>query len=283
MATPVVVSRIQNRRGTQAQFEGLYPSEYTSASDATSTGTTVTVASTDGIYTYAEVEVVSGVGTFSPGTRVVEILSVTEFTVDLPPLADLIGATVHIAKYDGTGGCSILEYPDILLPGEVALCTDTRRIFIGNINGEYVEFTGSVAPIVVTGSVTLLPLVVELPPTPTFTVIPELTYAATPFFTILYDITDSLDPDWNTPGITFSRNGEMKITCVLPAFAPIPNLPYPPITSTNLADESVEVNTTAFDISFTTQDTGSNIEILYKHDFPTSLTFSTGSINWLPF
>lgn len=63
--TPVVVSRIQNRRGTQADFDNLYP----------------------------------------PG-------------------------------YTGTGGAI---GPDILQPGELALCTDTRRVFIGNINGEYIE------------------------------------------------------------------------------------------------------------------------------------------------
>jgi hypothetical protein len=74
MASPVTVTRIQNRRGTQDQFDDLYP----------------------------------------PG-------------------------------YDGTGGFgsvvgfNITNYPGVLLSGEIALCTDSRRVFLGNINGEYLE------------------------------------------------------------------------------------------------------------------------------------------------
>jgi len=68
MASPVTVSRIQNRRGTQAQFNALYP----------------------------------------PG-------------------------------YTGTGPVNINLYPNILMPGELALCTDTRRVFLGNLSGEYIE------------------------------------------------------------------------------------------------------------------------------------------------
>jgi hypothetical protein len=35
----------------------------------------------------------------------------------------------------------ISSYPGVLLPGELALTTDTRRVFIGNINGEYLELS----------------------------------------------------------------------------------------------------------------------------------------------
>lgn len=211
MALPVVVSRIQNRRGTQTQFNSLYP----------------------------------------PG-------------------------------YNGTGGVDINVWPDILMPGELALCTDTRRIFIGNLNGEYLELS-----VTFTDGLFLTPLQLVLPPSPTYTVIPELTFSPTPFFNILYDVNDSLNPDWNSVASTsFSRNGELKITAVAD-FPDVPNLPFPPITSVGLSDVSTEVKNpstyTLEDISFKAEYNGATIEISYTHDFPTSLTFSSSTIRWLPF
>lgn len=209
MVAPVVISRIQNRRGTQDQFEALYP----------------------------------------PG-------------------------------YLGIGGAAIEDYPEILLPGEVALCTDSRRVFMGNINGEYVELAlGSGGN---DENISLLPLSILLPAAATYTLIPELTFSATPFFTILYSITDSGTSDWNITGTTFSRNGQLKITST-DYFAPIPNLPYPPIESVNLIDDGVEVNTTASLISFKAVHNLSNIDIYYKHNFASTLTLSTSSIRWIPF
>lgn len=197
MASPVTVSRIQNRRGTQAQFNALYP----------------------------------------PG-------------------------------YTGVGPVDINLYPNILMPGELALATDTRRIFIGNLIGEYVELAASLGAGILLG-----PLVLQLPPAAVFTPIPQLNYLATPFFTLLYDITDSLSPDQNAVGTTFSRNGEIKITAVTD-FGP---------GSVSLSDTSVDVNTTLFDISFSADYNGSDIEISYIHDFPGNLTFSSSTILWLPF
>jgi hypothetical protein len=202
MATPVVVSRIQNRRGTQTQFDNLYP----------------------------------------PG-------------------------------YTGTGGVDINVWPNILLPGELALATDTRRVFLGNLNGEYIELTNSSLT-----DIALLPLVLVLPPAAVFTAIPQLEIDPTPFFTLFYDITNSLNPDWNTVGATFSRNGEMKIT------ATVDNI-LPPDRAT-LTDTSTEINLEVpDDISFVAQYNlaSTKIEILYKHDFAGSLTFSTSSLHWLPF
>lgn len=282
MATPVVVSRIQNRRGLQSQFESLYPDEYTSAPTATSVGFVVTVNTTVGIYEDARPVVISGIGQFVPGTRVVSVDSPTEFTVDILPSIPLSGAEVKIPKYNGTGGCPINEYPGILLPGELALCTDTRRIFLGNVNGEYVELSPAF-----TGGIALTPLVVMLPPSPTYTVIPELTIDPTPFFTFLYDVTDSVSPDWNdTQNTNFARNGEIKLTAV-EDFAPVPNLPFPPITPINISDVSTEVKNpsiyTIEDISFKAEYNGPFIEISYMHDFPGTLMFSSSTIRWLPF
>jgi hypothetical protein len=154
------------------------------------------------------------------------------------------------------------------MPGELALCTDTRRVFLGNLTGEYVELASAAG-----GGILLGPLVLQLPPIGIFTPIPQLDYPATPFFTLLYDITDALSPDQNVVGTTFSRNGEMKITAVVD-FGP---------GSVSLTDTSIDVNTTLFDISFTADYNGPDIEISYKHNFPGNLTFSSSTILWLPF
>jgi hypothetical protein len=74
MTAPVVVSRIQNRRGLQTQFDELYPPGYL------------------------------GVGGYG---------SIVNFTPE--------------------------NFPNVLLPGEIVLCTDTRKVFIGNVNGEYLQ------------------------------------------------------------------------------------------------------------------------------------------------
>jgi hypothetical protein len=282
MSTPVVVSRIQNRRGTQAQFESLYPDEYLSDSTSTSSGLVVTVNSTTGLYVNARPVVMSGTGQFAPGTKIVSVDSGTEFTVDIAPITPLSGAVVQVPKYAGIGGCPESQYPGILLSGELALCTDTRRVFLGNVNGEYIELSPPF-----TGGIALTPLVIILPPSPTYTVIPELTIDTTPFFTFLYDITDSVSPDWNNvSGSNFSKNGEIKLTATQD-FAPVPNLPFPPITSVNILDTGTEVKNPAVytieDISFKAEYNGPFIEISYMHDFPGPLMFSSSTIRWLPF
>jgi hypothetical protein len=211
MATPVVVTRIQNRRGTQAQFDALYPPGYT------------------------------GIGGFG----------------SLP-------------------GFTLANFPGVLVSGELALVTDTRRMFMGNINGEYIELDSATS----LNSIDLLPIVITLPPAAVFTVIPSLTYAATPFTKILYDITDSVNPDWNIVGTDFSRNGQLEITAV-DYFLPV--WPNEPVT---LTDTGTEINLVSPNqISFIAQYdlTQTLIEILYMHDFAGSLTFSSASIKWLPF
>ena len=177
---------------------------------------------------------------------------------------------------------NITNYPSVLLPGELALCEDSRRIYMGNLNGEYIQ----IAELLVDGSNTFLaPLEITLPPAASFTIIPSLTYSATPFNTMVYSITDSSSLDWNTVGNTFSRNGSLQITATA-NFAPIPNPPFPDITPVTLTDNGTEINTSIPDeITFMAQYdvTFTNIEILYMHDFATSLNFSTSSIMWQPF
>ncbi len=283
MASPVVISRIQNRRGTQDQFDSLYPGAYTSAVGASSVGSVITVASTVGIYENGLVSVISGTGEFAPGTTVTTIDSATQFTVSADPTIALSGAEVYIPGYDGTGGLNLADYPSVLLPGEIALCTDTRNVYIGNIGGEYILFSSGGG----SDLSALLPLVIVLPPAATYTVIPELTLSATPFFNLLYDVTDSSSSDWNdVSGTAFARNGQFKITAV-EDFIPFVNPPFPDTTSATLVDDSVEIKNpatyTVEDISFIALTDGSNVEISYKHDFPVSLTFSSTTVRWQPF
>lgn len=204
MTTPTIVSRLQNRRGTQAQFDALYPPGYTG-----------------------------------------------------------------IAPFPGDPA----EYPNILLPGELALCTDTRKIYIGNLNGEYVEVgvDGSTPVPVPVPAGPPIPEVMELPPAGAWTPISELVFQPTAFLTLPYSITDTLVPDWNTPGNTYSRNGKLEIT-----YASGPN-------TATLTDTSTEVNTTVFDISFRARAEFGLIIIEYIHNFPTPLQLSTTTCRWHPF
>lgn len=219
MPTPVVVTRIQNRRGTQTQFNGpsgIYPPGYT------------------------------GIGGFG----------------SIP-------------------GYNIVNYPSVLVPGELALCTDTRRLFMGNINGEYIELGMSAG-----SDITLVPAVRQLVPSPTF--IPTgIEYPTTPFRKILYDLTDSTNANWDYVGTNFSRNGQLEITAVT-NFVPAPPVPpFPPITPVTLNDTGTEINKVLpNNITFKAQYKDISailIEIVYKHNFSGPLTFSSSSVRWLPF
>ena len=238
MASPVVISRIQNRRGTQSQFDAMYPHGYT-----------------------------------------------------------------------GVGGSS---GPGILQPGEIALCTDSRRIFIGNLNGEYIEFgagTGGGPDIDIFYNLDLTPVTIDLPPAATWTNIPSLTYNITPFYNLLYSITDATTLNWNDVGTTLSRNGEMRITAIsttsggstqftanftsdvqtgtFPLTVQFTDTSTFGTTTASVAstDAYTEININVGDIYLKARAsaTGDKIEIWYIHDFPTNLKFTTSSINWVPF
>jgi hypothetical protein len=220
MSAPVVVSRIQNRRGTQSQFVALYPIGYT------------------------------GVGGFGSGSY-------------SPPY-------------------TLANYPNVLMPGELALCTDSRNIFIGNLNGEYIQVSVQEAQ-----GLSLTPLVISLPPASTPTVIPQLTYPATPFTSILYSVADAASFNPNMVGNNYSKNGELQITGVVPFSPPPPNPPFPTPTPVTLTDVATEINLLQPNsINFMAQYDAlpwptSNIEILYTNTTPYTLVFSTASIKWL--
>ena len=151
---PVVVSRIQHRRGTQDQFDALYPPGYT------------------------------GIG-----------------------------------GYDGPS--------TILQPGEIAVCTDSRRAFMGNLNGEYFEIgsfsggggTGGGGPFTSNGQ--LVAVSVILPPSNTFVSVPGLSFKAAPLHDIVYSVTDSLSSDANSTGAEYTRSGTLHVTALRSTVAPI--------------------------------------------------------------
>ncbi len=273
----VVVSRIQNRRGTQTQFEALYPAAYTSTASGSSVGLTVTVADTTGLYVGAKPSVIAGSGKFAPGTVVDSVISSTQFTVNIPPSVVLAGAVVRVPKYTGTGSYPLTSYPNVLLEGEVALCTDSKRMFMGSANGEYIEIAAAF-----TDGIALSPLTLTLLPTPTPAPVPQLSYFASPFFTILYSLTDSASPDWGQVGTDYSKNGVLKITAT-EDFTPVVNAPYPDITPVNIIDEGIEVSRLSGSVSFFATYSGTNIEVSYINTYPVPLTFSSSTISWLPF
>ena len=313
MSTPVVVSRIQNRRGTQSQFDALYPAGYSGVggfgetqwnappvafTNITGTGSVVTI-------TFLSTSLVSPYDTLLvPGSTIivsgtVPVIYNDTYTVSSVDTVSVPGYTKVSCAAAFTGLMTVpgqivlpfvaANYTGVLLPGEIALCTDSRRVFTGNLNGEYVEMT-----VADEMGLKLLPLTLELIPVATPTVIPALTYLPTNFFSLLYDITDA-PPDFPLPltsagliGPTFARNGEMKITAIkspmVPA-PPVPPLPFSPVTPVNLVDLSNEINLTpAYDISFSARYDNplapTHIQIMYQHNFPVSLVFSTATIQW---
>lgn len=290
---PVTVTRIQNRRGTYSQFLALYPVGY------------------------------NGVGGFN-----------------------------SIPGYTAT------TYPNVLQPGELALCTDNRKMFMGNLNGEYIEVgagsgggsTGTVSSINVTGGSTGLttvggpvttsgtiilggrlkienggtnaitaegartnllpsqsgqenkylktdgtdvewasapepgvftPLIITLPPTgSSFVNIPQLEYNPTPFYKIMYSLTDAtrsippLNTDANKVGTLYSKNGQLEITAVLPSGSYVDAV---------LTDVGTELQPTSdFSVSFRASynTTGNKIQISYISNYITPLMFSTTNLMW---
>lgn len=201
MTSQVVLSRIQNRRGTQVQFNALYTS--------------------------------------------------------LNPLAN----------------------EQQLQPGEIGVCTDTGRMFMGTelnifpIPNSYIEILSNSTPLVITGQISFTPLIVTLAPVGTFTTISSLainlglyTSGNIGFYEILYNVYE-LPPAMSSP--PFSRSGVLNLS-----------------TSTSyatLTDTSTDINPTSSDISFQAVYSGGSVEIQYQHNFTGDVVLSTSTILWAPF
>ena len=283
MANPVTISRIENRIGTQDEFNSMYPPGYNG-----------TGGFGNPLYQLSASVIQVQPNTPSNGSATITFTSTPPFPAPLPINSQITIALATTTSYNGTyfvTGSSIntviilstdtdtyvynpldkieftynqTNYPDVLQPGELALCTDSRNIFIGNLNGEYVQLSAEAGE-----TLTLTPIVISLVPAATFTTIPILTLSSTPFYSILYDLTDSISPNWNTPGTNFSRNGELQITSTS--------------STASLVDICTEINSTVYEVYFQAVLSGSNILIQYTSNFPGNLTFSTNTINWIPF
>lgn len=196
-SSPVIVSRIQNRRGTQAEFDSLYP----------------------------------------PG-------------------------------YKGVGGATGNK---VLQPGEIGLCLDSRRVFIGTLNGEYIEFgqgagTGGGG----TGTFSFEPLTLSLAPSSSFIAIPALSLSTTPFFNIFYSAADSATT-LGAVGNNYARNGTLTITATK--------------SNATLTDNYTSITDNQYELDFIAElsSNGADIQVKYRHNFPSALTLTTGTMAWAAF
>jgi hypothetical protein len=277
MSAPVVVSRIQNRRGTQTQFNALYPVGYTGVGGFTPTPVSpppVTITASSGTGTVATLTVSALPAGISVGSQIIVTGNgAYDGTYIVTSLFGLTISYASTATGSVTGGLvtfpyNIVNYPNVLMPGELALCTDTRNVFLGNLNGEYLELGQASS-----SGISITPLVITLPPAATFTVIPSLTFTAVPFTTIWYDAIDGSTPDWDILGMNFSRNGQLQITAITNA------------DSATLIDSSTEINNYTGQLSFEAVYNGTNVQISYINTLTpsTSVTFSTSTIQWITF
>jgi hypothetical protein len=240
MATPVVVSRIQNRRGLQIEFNGLVWSGGTGP---------------DSIYP--------------------------------------MGYT-GIEGYDGFPDFTAVNYPNVLLPGELCLCTDSQNIYMGDLNGTYIIVATGVPGGLALDQLT--PSVWELwggQPYGTITrtiagpTTVTLEYDATPFFNIMYSVTDASVPEWNATGPNYAENGILQVTAVQYFTPNIPNPPAGDITPATLVNTSSMIDknvaTTPVNLSFIAQYdvTQTKIQILFRHDYEGALILSTSTIKWI--
>ena len=288
MSLPVVVSRIQNRRGTQQNFLNLYPPGYdgiqgytfgalgfqpplTPVLGASGNGTSVTL-------TFAS----SPVANYPVGSQII-VAGITPitfngiYTVTATSPTSVSYASVVTDIYISGGAITFpynsTNYPTALAPGELALVTDPPgTVYIGNVNGTYAEVgVQSTTP----SNITLQPLPIILEPVAVYTPIPQLTYAGVPFMSILFDITDVGTLNWNTVGTSFSRNGELQITA-------LHSSPSPTAALTEISTE-INNNPLGQDITFQASFDGVSVTISYVSTFLIPLTFSTSTISWSPF
>jgi hypothetical protein len=290
MPAPVVVSRIQNRRGTQTQFNALYPAGYSGVGGFGVVSPLITTPVNSGSIVPGvsiTLNFVSSLPTLIPVGSQITVSGITPTDWNSPPgetytvtastaTSVTYSTTVTDVFVSGPGSISyafsLANYPNVLLPGELALCIDTRNIFLGNLNGEYLEIGQASS-----SGISITPLTITLPPAATFTSIPSLTFAAVPFTTIWYDLVDGITIDWDTMGTNFSRNGQLQITAVTGGGG-----------TATLTDSSTEINNGSFytgQLSFEALYTGTNVEVLYINTLTpaTSVTFSTSTIQWVTF
>ena len=133
-------------------------------------------------------------GHINPSAEVIPLI--TRFTNRRGTQAEF--DSLYPPGYKGVGGVNLKEYPDVLAQGEIGLCTDTARVFLGTLNGEYIELDS--AGIDKVHQLMIRPLSVILPPSSGFARIPHLDSIYTSMLIIKYSITDNTAPRWTEPG-----------------------------------------------------------------------------------
>ena len=111
--------------------------------------------------------------------------------------------------YTGVGGVNLKDYPNVLSQGEIGVCLDTARVFLGTLNGEYIELDAGVDDV---HQLMLRPLSVILPPSSGFARIPHLDSPYTAMLIIKYSITDNTTETWTDPGLQFTKSGTIRVT-----------------------------------------------------------------------
>jgi hypothetical protein len=205
--------------------------------------------------------------------------------------------SIYPLGYDGIGGYgsyndfNSTNYPNVLLDGELCLCTDTQNIYMGDVNGTYIIIATNISGEIALDNLT--PIVWELTSTGVFTLVTRgagipLEYNATPFFDIIYSATDAALINWNLTGPTYGENGTLQVTAVeyFTPNIPNPNPLLPNITPTTLTNTSSVIDKnliTPINLRFEARydATHTKIQIYYIHDYAGSLWLSTSTIKWI--
>ena len=204
-------------------------------------------------------------GHIAPTAEIVPL--VTRFTSRRGTQAEF--DALYPPGYTGTGGVDLKLYPKVLAQGEMGVCLDTSRVFLGALNGEYIELDSSSD----VQQLMVRPATVILPPSSGFARLPHLDSIYSPFLLIKYSITDNIGAEWTAPGVRYTKSGTLRITAS--------NGEYPTAVDTG--------NEISYDYSkdvyFTvkTDTAKNNIYVYYRHNFPWPLRLSTAVVSWVGF
>ena len=161
-----------------------------------------------------------------------------------------------------------------LQPGEIGMCTDTKRVFIGTTTGAYTELNAAGHSLVATDALEFIPMQATLVPQTSWTSIGIFAYTVPSTATsigvlnILYSLTEPV----TLATAPYTKNGTLCVTSTT--------------TSASLTDTGSEINLytgTAPDISFRAIFGGGTVQIQYKHNFTGSLIIKASTVHWVGF
>lgn len=125
-----------------------------SSGTGSSSGTTITVASTTNLVVGMQVSVTAGTGAFAPGTFVTAVLNATTFTVNAAPITALSGATVQglwTSMSQPTGSFTFVDPNTFVTPtltGSFALHSTSCPLVLasGSVHGQWTGGKDKVGP-----------------------------------------------------------------------------------------------------------------------------------------